>query len=117
MAVTELARHRLYQYFEETMGAERATTLMELLPPVGWADVATKHDLAHLATSAELAEVRAKLADLRAELKAEMAELRTELRTEIERLRGEMHRSGRLQFGAIVTTNMALAAIVVSLLR
>ena len=27
---------------------EHADTLMELLPPVGWADVATKHDLANL---------------------------------------------------------------------
>ncbi len=28
------------------MGTERADTVMELLPPVGWADVATKQDLA-----------------------------------------------------------------------
>jgi hypothetical protein len=27
---------------------ERALTLMEYLPPVGWADVATKRDLDHL---------------------------------------------------------------------
>lgn len=37
-------------------GEDDATTLMNMLPPVGWADVATKDDLRVLATemSAEL---------------------------------------------------------------
>ena len=30
------------------LSEEAADTLMELLPPVGWADVATKTDLQHL---------------------------------------------------------------------
>lgn len=30
------------------MGRNPADSLMALLPPVGWADVATKHDLAEL---------------------------------------------------------------------
>ena len=46
MATDERARHQLYQRLEEALGAEPATTLMEHLPPVGWADVATKADLA-----------------------------------------------------------------------
>ncbi|HLF40905.1 MAG TPA: hypothetical protein VI854_05445 [Acidimicrobiia bacterium] len=41
----ERARHELYLRLEATIGTEAATTLMELLPPVGWADVATKRDL------------------------------------------------------------------------
>ena len=45
MAVTEESRYEVHKHFEETMGRERATTLMELLPPVGWGDVATKQDL------------------------------------------------------------------------
>ena len=45
MAITEQSRYELYQSLEEIMGKERATTLMEHLPPVGWADVATKSDL------------------------------------------------------------------------
>jgi hypothetical protein len=31
-------------------GDEVGITLMELLPPVGWADIATKQDLLHLET-------------------------------------------------------------------
>ncbi|HVX19146.1 MAG TPA: hypothetical protein VHA73_14035 [Acidimicrobiales bacterium] len=41
----ERSRHQLYVTLEEHLGAHEADTLMELLPPVGWADVATKHDL------------------------------------------------------------------------
>jgi hypothetical protein len=48
MAIDERARHELYLRLEEHLGAEAAATLMEHLPPVGWADVATKRDLDHL---------------------------------------------------------------------
>lgn len=45
MAITEQSRHRMYKHLEELMGTEDAGVLMEHLPPVGWADVATKRDL------------------------------------------------------------------------
>ena len=45
MAISEETRHQLFQRLEEVLGPEEATTLMEHLPPVGWADVATKRDI------------------------------------------------------------------------
>ena len=45
MAVDERSRHELYLRLEQTLGTTEADTLMSMLPPVGWADVATKHDL------------------------------------------------------------------------
>ena len=45
MVVDERARHELYQRLEQTLGEEATSTLMAYLPPVGWADVATKADL------------------------------------------------------------------------
>ncbi|MHB8467747.1 MAG: hypothetical protein ACYDH6_18375 [Acidimicrobiales bacterium] len=45
MAVDERARHELFSQLESALGPEAAETLMAYLPPVGWADVATKHDL------------------------------------------------------------------------
>ncbi len=54
MVVDERSRHALYRRLEEVLGPEAATTLIEHLPPVGWADVATKHDLATLEQRIEL---------------------------------------------------------------
>jgi hypothetical protein len=48
MAVDERAWHELFLRVERELGPEAAETLMELLPPVGWADVATKDDLRQL---------------------------------------------------------------------
>lgn len=45
MAIDESSRHRLHMRLEEVLGSQEAAVLMEHLPPVGWADVATKHDL------------------------------------------------------------------------
>ena len=45
MVLDEGARHELFLRLEEVLGPERAATLMEMMPPVGWADVATTRDL------------------------------------------------------------------------
>jgi hypothetical protein len=60
------------------MGRERAAVMMELLPPVGWGDVATKQDLAmgleslRSAVHAEIADVRTEIANVRAEFHSVM---------------------------------------------
>ena len=48
MEVTEFERHQLFVWFEERMGPERAATMMNLIPPVGWFELASKHDLLEL---------------------------------------------------------------------
>jgi len=45
MAIDEQSRYSLHQRLEGILGQSEANTLMELLPPVGWAGVATKRDL------------------------------------------------------------------------
>jgi predicted nuclease with TOPRIM domain len=47
-AIDERARHELFVAVQDTLGPTHADTLMSLLPPVGWADVATKQDLSEL---------------------------------------------------------------------
>lgn len=111
MSITEAERHQLYTRLEEVLGPDEATSLMEHLPPVGWADVATKRDLDHFATQlrAEMTiletNLRAEIATLGSDLRSEMAtfgsDLRSEsgkmekgLRGEIAELRVDMHKMG-----------------------
>ncbi len=82
---SEHDRRQLYTVLERHLGQGAAATLMELLPPVGWADVARQSDITAL---------RGEMAELRADLRGEMAELRAELRGEMAELRAETVRLG-----------------------
>ena len=92
MVVDERSRHALYRRLEEVLGADAATTLIEHLPPVGWADVATRHDLAGLEQRMDLrferVEERFERVDERFErmeerIKAAMFELRATFEHEL----------------------------------
>ena len=74
MAVTDAERHHLYEVLKSQLGAASADTLMNLIPPAGWADVATKADLA-----ASKAELAAEIAGLRADMAEDLASVRSDL--------------------------------------
>ena len=63
MAIDERSRHELFVRLEEVLVEEHASVLMEHLPPVGWADVATKRDLdaLALATKRDLGQLEERL--------------------------------------------------------
>lgn len=82
--VSDHDRRDLYDALERRLGEGPAATLMELLPPVGWGDVARQSDL--VAVRGEMAELRGEMAEFRAELKGEIAELRGEIRAQLPRL-------------------------------
>ena len=85
MTITDGSRHQLHQSLDLAIGEENAAVLMEHLPPVGWADVATRRDLDHqsLMINKDLellgANLRTEMAELRTGLQGETAELRTSL--------------------------------------
>jgi len=96
MAIDDRARLDLYQRLEEVLGPEPAATMMAHLPPSGWGDVATKADLALMASGLR-ADLEAQINGLRAEMHREFGAVRTEMQQEIGSLRTEMHR----EFGAV----------------
>jgi hypothetical protein len=96
MPVSESARYRLFEAARTQFGAEPAETLMDLLPPVGWADVATKADLQ------QLGDV------LRAEFRAE---LRAALHESHGSLSRQINDQTRTLFFTILGSNATLVAL------
>lgn len=87
MSVSEFQRHEVSEWMEERMGPEKAAIMMELLPPVGWGDIATKADL------------RTEIGSLRAEMHAAHSELLLKL------------------FFGMVATNATLVGLVFAVIR
>jgi hypothetical protein len=130
MSITEAERHQLYQRLEAVLGPEEATTLMEHLPPVGWADVATKRDVDHLehVLRADMSNLEVRLSAMESELRHEMAtkesvtELRGEMATKesVTELRRELRdglRDQRHVMFALFGANTAVVAVAMAILR
>ena len=119
MAITEESRHRMYQRLEAVLGPDEAATLMEHLPPVGWADVATKRDLdAHQAmTKRDLDGVRLDIEGVRKDIEG----VRKELRHSVEHLElrfdASLQRELRAQTYRMFTAVTALAGVMVAAVR
>ena len=128
MAIDETARFELHEGLREVLGDTRADSLMSLLPPTGWADVATKHDLDVVRD--DVARLRDDLARLRDELGREIAGVRDDMaRMEVRlearfderityavdtieaRLMAAFHREMIRQFWALAGTLVAIAGI------
>lgn len=118
MSVTEAQRLYLFKSFEDVLAHEALETLMALLPPAGWGDVATKRDLdahaaltkrdldAHAAMTKRDLDAHAALtkrdldaleASLRKDLDALGVSLRKDLDAAVRELRAEMATKSDLQ--------------------
>ena len=113
MSITEASRFQLRTAIGQILSEEAADTLMELLPPVGWADVATKTDLQHLRD-----ELKAEILNLRNEFKADIHALRVEFKADIHALQlsFETTLEKRLheQTKWFITTMIAMNAVTVA---
>ena len=105
---TEAERRDLFGALERSLGAVPAATLMELLPPVDWGDVARRADV-----EAQGVALRGEMAELRGELRGEMAELRGEMAELSARIDGLLPR----QLLADVPLAFAVAGLVLAAVK
>jgi hypothetical protein len=89
------------------LSEEAADTLMELLPPVGWADVATKTDLQHLRD-----ELKGDIRNLRDELKGDMHALQLTIEATLEK---RLHEQTKWLITTMIAMNTVMLAASVAL--
>lgn len=109
MAVDERSRHALFTRLEEVLGREHAAVLIEHLPPVGWADVATKHDLAQLQSHMD---AKLEAFDVKFEIKLEALEHKL-----LAGFRAEMNSQARAIIIGMVTSLVGVAGVAVAAAR
>jgi hypothetical protein len=107
MSITEASRFQLRTAIGQILDEEAADTLMELLPPVGWADVATKTDLQHLRN-----EMQADIKNLRDELKGDMRALQLTIEIAIEK---RIHEQTKWLITTMIAMNTVMLAASVAL--
>ena len=84
MLIDDTARFELHEALRTEIGERNADTLMSMLPPVGWADVATKQDLENL---------------------------ETRLDARLARVEGNLHKALNRQTWSLISAGIAIAAV------
>ena len=108
MALTHTQRTSMFNTLTEVMGQDDAETLMEHLPPSGWANVATKNDL-----KAGFAEIQTTMATGLAQAATERAKIQTTMATGLAQAateRAEIVRRQAWHLYVVVST-IVLAAV------
>jgi len=112
MTISDQSRYDLHSRLAEVLGRDEAATLMGHLPPVGWADVATKRDLDHLALA-----LRSEMATGFAGVHSEISDLRVEVLQEMNGLRADMSRQLPTLLLGLVGLQVSAAGLVAALSR
>jgi len=120
MSITDRQRLKLLRALETVIGPEDAGTLMDHLPPVTWANVATVDHVSSVGHQTATA-LRGEMQVLSTQLRREMNQLGIELRSEVDqhgsRLEAAIERGFRRQILALGTLGTAWFAIATTILQ
>ena len=131
MSITDRQRLKLLRTLETVIGPEDAGTLMDHLPPVTWANVATVDHVSSVGHQTATAlrgemqvlstQLRSEMNQLGTELRGEMNQLGIELRSEVDqhgsRLEAAIERGFRRQILALGTLGTAWFGIATAILQ
>lgn len=106
MAIDERQRHRLHERLDEVLGADEAAILMSHLPPVGWADVTTRHDL-----DSAVSMLRSDLSATESRLREEIGGLRGDMHQELGAMRADMLSNQRQMIFAIIASQFTAVSL------
>ena len=131
MSITDRQRLKLLRTLETVIGPEDAGTLMDHLPPITWANVATVDHVSSVGHQTATAlrgemqvlstQLRSEMNQLGTELRGGMNQLGIELRSEVDqhgsRLEAAIERGFRRQILALGTLGTAWFAIATTILQ
>ena len=124
MAVDERSRHALHSKLEKMLGEEEAVTLMELVPPVGWGEVATRRDLDALRGDMDALRsdfrdfrkaIRSDLGGVREETKNDVGDFRTAFTRDIDDIKSSIRDLRAIVDGHFRTTVFSLLTLFIAL--
>jgi len=114
--VNDADRRKLYAALSEAIGPKPSDLLMELLPPTGWAHLATQQDIATVRADIDIAktELRIEINDLRTELKAEIQDVRIELKSDLQDVKNMLPKLIAANIAAMIgTAGLVLGAVAI----
>ncbi len=119
MAVSDQGRHELHGRLEEVLGEDHAATLMAHLPPVGWADVATKQDLDVLGKRFDALDVKIdhEVGLLGAKIDHEVGLLGAKIDIVKSGVEATLHRDLNIQMRVMVAALAATASVIIAAVR
>ena len=85
MTVNEESRHEVFEAFKASHGTKIAGALLEMLPPAGVPELATKGDLAIV--RADIAALEARMGE---RIESALRAVQSEVQNELKDIRGEM---------------------------
>jgi len=120
MSITDRQRLKLLRTLETVIGPEDAGTLMDHLPPVTWANVATVDHVSSVGHQTATV-LRGEMQVLSTQLRSEMNQLGIELRSEVDqhgsRLEAAIEQGFRHQILALGTLGTAWFVIATTILQ